>query len=595
MSLIQQAWEQNNIQRIRELLEETATFPTRGFEWYYWQRQIHLELKTNTVTFSPDERIITGSQDHTTKVWNLSRSNEPVSLKGHTAPIRSAAFSRDGQWIVTGSEDGTAKVWEADSGKELLTLKGHRAEIYSAAFSPDDQRIVTASEDRTAKLWRADNGSELLILKGHKNAILGLAFSPDGQQIVTGSRDRTAKVWETATGRELLTFKCHAWVLCVAFSPDGKRIVTGSNDGTATMWEAANGRELLMLKGNGGEINSVAFSPDGQRIVTGGADHTARLWEAASGRELLALNGHNAAVMSVAFSPDGQRIVTGSADRTAKVWDTSGGRELLTLKGHDGSVSVAAFSADGRRIVTGSGDGTAKVWTTASTEQVRAWQQEDQAADKAWKARRREQQAAREKEAALQREIEVKRERERIARYGKDEGALKRWLILAPILLNTNQTSTAGLETEQLAHEAQLHPRADEIVVIGGQRLLWKTLDHEDYVIDFSAELGQMLHHSVAYAVCYIKSDREQLGLRLLVGSDDQSKVYLNEVEIYKAPIPRAFTPDQDTVPEVHLKAGLNVLVFKVVNEDWGWLGSIRFTDAAGKPVPGLHASSTPD
>ena len=35
------------------------------------------------------------------------------------------AFSQDGRRIVTGSADHTAKVWDAASGKELLTLKGH--------------------------------------------------------------------------------------------------------------------------------------------------------------------------------------------------------------------------------------------------------------------------------------------------------------------------------------------------------------------------------------------------------------------------------------------------------------------------------------
>ena len=39
-------WEQNNLGRVRQLLEETAAFPDRGFEWYYWQRQTHLELMT---------------------------------------------------------------------------------------------------------------------------------------------------------------------------------------------------------------------------------------------------------------------------------------------------------------------------------------------------------------------------------------------------------------------------------------------------------------------------------------------------------------------------------------------------------------------
>ena len=45
MNLAQAAWEQNHVGRVREILEETASYPDRGFEWYYWQRQAHLELE----------------------------------------------------------------------------------------------------------------------------------------------------------------------------------------------------------------------------------------------------------------------------------------------------------------------------------------------------------------------------------------------------------------------------------------------------------------------------------------------------------------------------------------------------------------------
>ena len=37
MNLVQQAWEQNNISRLRQLLEATKDSPYGGFEWYYWQ------------------------------------------------------------------------------------------------------------------------------------------------------------------------------------------------------------------------------------------------------------------------------------------------------------------------------------------------------------------------------------------------------------------------------------------------------------------------------------------------------------------------------------------------------------------------------
>jgi WD40 repeat protein/serine/threonine protein kinase len=424
MNLAQQAWEQNNIGQLRQLLEDTQGSPYRGFEWCFWQRLIHLELKTlrghldgvYAVAFSPDgQRIVTGSADMTAKVWEAASGRELLTLRGHKNEIHSVAFSPDGQRIVTGSYDGTAREWEAASGRGLLTLNGHNAGIESVAFSPDGQRIVTGSWDNTAKVWEtasgkplltlspsalvmcvafspdgqrivtggwdktakvwdAASGTNLLTLTGHSNGVFSVAFSPDGKRIVTGGGDHVAKVWDAATGTNLLTLKGHkSWVRAVAFSPDGQRIVTGSGDPTAEVWDAASGTNLVMLKGHSGQIRSVAYSPDGQRIVTGSLDETAKVWDVANGLtadkaggELLTLKGHSEQIWCVAFSPDGQRIVTGSFDQTAKVWDAASGTNLLTLTGHSDQVFGVAYSPDGQRIVTGSVDNTAKVWDAAS-------------------------------------------------------------------------------------------------------------------------------------------------------------------------------------------------------------------------------------
>ena len=420
MNLAQQAWEQDSIFRLRQLLEETQASQERGFEWYYWQRQTHLELNTlrghdagiSSVAFSPDgqrivagsgmeakvwetasgrrlftlkgmdssgvlavafspegQRILTGSASRTVKVWEAASGRELRNLTRPGNNVRCLAFSPDGQRVVTGSEM-EAKVWEADSGRELRTLKGHSNQVSCVAFSPDGQRIVTGSDDQTAKVWEADSGRELRTLKGHSNQVSCVAFSPDGQRIVTGSYDQ-GKVWEAASGRELFTFKSPSFgCTCVAFSPDGQRIVTGSYNAKAKVWEAVYGKELFTLKGHTHGIRAVAFSPDGQRIVTGSEDRTAKVWEAAGGRELLTFKLPSFGGVCVAFSPDGQRVVADSGDQMAKVWETASGRELCTLKGHSNHVSSVAFSRDGQRIVTGS-QGEAKVWEAASGRELR--------------------------------------------------------------------------------------------------------------------------------------------------------------------------------------------------------------------------------
>ena len=69
----------------------------------------------------------------------------------------------------------------------------------------------------------------------------------------------------------------------------------------------------------------------------------------------------------------------------------------------------------------------------------------------------------------------------------------------------------------------------------------------------------------------------------------------MNGKEIYRNEIARAYVPDQDEVAGVELRAGLNVLAFKVVNEVLAWQGSVRFTDATGQPLKGIRVMLDPE
>jgi hypothetical protein len=136
---------------------------------------------------------------------------------------------------------------------------------------------------------------------------------------------------------------------------------------------------------------------------------------------------------------------------------------------------------------------------------------------------------------------------------------------------------------------------------VGSGELRWREVTQETGVIDFNRIVGTKPVRSMGYAVSYIQSAVEQRGLRLLVGSDDSAVVYLNGKRVHEAPLLRSFIPDEDVVLDITLKAGLNTLVFKAIQENWGssenstWKGSIRFTDSAGNPVKGIKGTLDPD
>jgi hypothetical protein len=174
-----------------------------------------------------------------------------------------------------------------------------------------------------------------------------------------------------------------------------------------------------------------------------------------------------------------------------------------------------------------------------------------------------------------------------------EEGFITVWLLLAPIPLDANQSGAEALGKQQIKDEALLQPKAGDKVKIGGKDLAWKEYKAREHFFDFNDFLGAQTEDCVGYAVCYIHAPGELKSVKLHIGSDDQAVVYLNGKQVIKNDMARALDKDQDTT-DVTLKKGVNVLVFKVVNEKIDWSGCARFTDKDGKAIKDLRVTTTP-
>jgi WD domain, G-beta repeat len=459
-------------------------------------------------------------------------------------------------------------VWDAADGRAVHTLAGHASEVWSVSWSPDGSRLATAGRDGTVRLWDAANGQNLLSLTGHTNRVASVSWSPDGSRLASGSWDGTVRVWDPNAGRAVRTLAGHtSEIWSVAWSPDGSRLVLGTRGGTVQVWDPNAGRRLFTINGHANRIISVMWSPDGMRLASGDEAGTVKVWDASGGRQLLALAGHLGEVRSVCWSPDGRRLASASADGTAKVWNAAGGRELLTFAGHAGFLRSVAWSPDGSRLATGGDDGTARVWEAAGAEAVRQWDRQERAVA-----------------GRLTRDD---------FRGPQARGFIATWLLLLPVPLGSGESGARALDRQPLADEANLRPRPGDRVPVGSGDLVWREHRSTGAVLDFNAVLGRATELSVAYAVCYIESNRAHDDLWLEVGSDDLAKAYFNGRAIYQCPVPRPLET-LDTVGPVPLKEGTNVLVFKVVNETGNWEGCARLVDHEGRPAGGIQVRTTP-
>ena len=118
------------------------------------------------------------------KVWNAETGQEQLSLAGHTNWVSGISLSPDGNRLVTASLDLTAKVWDITPSQEVMTLSEQGERL---AYSPDGTRPATEGAGGVINLWNTVTGEKQVTLAGHEDAITGVAFSPDGKRVATTS------------------------------------------------------------------------------------------------------------------------------------------------------------------------------------------------------------------------------------------------------------------------------------------------------------------------------------------------------------------------------------------------------------------------
>src|SRR5438046_9397092 len=138
--------------------------------------------------------------------------------------------------------------------------------------------------------------------------------------------------------------------------------------------------------------------------------------------------------------------------------------------------------------------------------------------------------------------------------------------MLAPIALSEGESGADAIFKEQIKDEAALRPKAGDKAKIGGKELTWQNITAATNYFDFNAILKTVNDHAAGYMVTYIECDTERHDVIMAVSSNDEGRIYFNGVDIYAFSEPRPLMLDADK-GNVTLKKGVNVVVFKVINE----------------------------
>ncbi|XP_067948021.1 F-box/WD repeat-containing protein 7-like isoform X2 [Watersipora subatra] len=294
--------------------------------------------------------------------WRCGEVKPPKILRGHDDHVITC-LEFSGNRIVSGSDDNTLKVWDVETAQCLRTLVGHTGGVWSSQMR--DNIVISGSTDRTLRVWDTETGECMHTLHGHTSTVRCMHLHKN--IVVSGSRDATLRMWDISNGECVHVLIGHvAAVRCVQY--DGKKVVSGAYDYTVRVWDPITQACIHILQGHTNRVYSLQF--DGKHIVSGSLDTSIRVWDVDSGTCLHTLTGHQSLTSGMEIQ-DGL-LVSGNADSTVKVWDINTGTCLQTLTGthkHQGAVTCLQFTR--KFVVTSSDDGTVKLWSLQTGEFIR--------------------------------------------------------------------------------------------------------------------------------------------------------------------------------------------------------------------------------
>jgi eukaryotic-like serine/threonine-protein kinase len=178
--------------------------------------------------------------------YHVGRPWEPLSLKGHAAPVF-VALSPDGALVAAGARHGSGvRIWDIGTGKVLRHLVPE-SDITQVAFSPEGRWLVT-STNQEYRFWHVGSWQPGHRIARARAGLAGpIAFSPDGRLMAMAVSRFLLQIVDVATGQPLAVLRpaAPAHLSWLGFHPDGSRLAAASENHMIDVWDLRAIRKRL--------------------------------------------------------------------------------------------------------------------------------------------------------------------------------------------------------------------------------------------------------------------------------------------------------------------------------------------------------------
>ncbi|KAF5913086.1 hypothetical protein HPG69_009037 [Diceros bicornis minor] len=322
---------------------------------------------------------IANNKDALRKTWNPK-----FTLRSHFDGIRALAFHPTEPVLITASEDHTLKMWNLQK-----TAPAKKGPVLCVVMSSNGEQCYSGGTDGLIQGWNTTNPNidpydsyDPSVLRGpllgHTDAVWGLAYSAAHQRLLSCSADGTLRLWNTTEIAPALTVFNDNQELGIPasvdlVSSDPSHMVASFSKGYTSIFNMETQQRILTLESNldptansSCQINRVISHPTLPISITAHEDRHIKFYDNNTGKLIHSMVAHLEAVTSLAVDPNGLYLMSGSHDCSIRLWNLESKTCIQEFTAHrkkfEESIHDVAFHPSKCYIASAGADALAKVF-----------------------------------------------------------------------------------------------------------------------------------------------------------------------------------------------------------------------------------------
>ncbi len=232
-----------------------------------------------SIAFSSDGyTLVSGSNDHSIKVWNLILRKSKLTLNGHSAPVNDLDISQDGKWIVSAGKDGKVVLWNGVTGEKIREVVNDEVAVTAVRFNSNDSLLAIGFSDGKLKIWNQQLNQFTIETRLHNEGINSILFKEKENILISASSDHSIKIFDINQKKIIQNLTGHTGkvnTLSLKVN-DAQQLVllSGSEDETIKFWNLSTGSELksIHVKSEILALSNLNTSKEFNHLILSGSD-----------------------------------------------------------------------------------------------------------------------------------------------------------------------------------------------------------------------------------------------------------------------------------------------------------------------------------